>query len=280
MAIDVQHSARTDIGIAPGERRIVLAGGCFWGTQAYVDRLPGVTRSFACYVNGTGLDPDYRTVCTDRTGHAEAVFVAYDPTTIDLDNLLYYYFQTIDPLQRDGQANDIGTQYRSGIYYFDEADVPVIERAMARVEAQLGQPLATEMGPLENISIAEDYHQDYLEQNPTGYCHVSFDSLPRPDAVLVGGFDDGTDSTVAAEGGDLFAYERPDEATARARLSPIEWQVTQEDATERPIRARSTRSSTRASMSTSPRVSPCSAPMRSTTPAAAGRASRRPWIPH
>ncbi len=167
-----------------GSARIALAGGCFWGTEAYLKRLPGVEDSFTAYANGSYLDPSYPEVCEGKGDHVEAVFIRYNPQKICLEQLLYYFFQSFDARQKDRQGADIGRQYRSGIYYFDAADLPAIQRAFEREEKRRGEKIATEVLPLENISIAETYHQDYLGKNPQGYCHVSFASLPSQDLDL------------------------------------------------------------------------------------------------
>lgn len=210
----------TDISYSEKEKAIVLAGGCFWGTDEYMRRMPGVTSHYACYVNGDGVDVDYRTVCSGDTDHAEAVFVTYDPRVIDLAHLLHYFFKTFDPLQVNRQGNDIGRQYRSGIYYLDESDLPVIEEAVNRVESALGKPIATERKPLRNITKAEDNHQDYLLVNPLGYCHVSFDTLPKPGDILV------TD--------DKNTWHKPSPEALQESLDPLSYHVTQEEGTERP----------------------------------------------
>lgn len=232
----------TDIQLAPGERGIVLAGGCFWGTEAYLKKLPGVRRTFTAYVNGQGLDPDYRLVCTGATDHVEAVFVAYDPRRIDLVHLLHYFFLTFDPTQKNRQGNDIGRQYRSGIYYLDASDLPQIETAVAKVQSGYRKPVMTEVLPLANITKAEEYHQDYLLKNPGGYCHVSFGSLPPADAVLVSAGDPGIEGEGTGAGADEGAahddggaiWQKPSDKELKAMLPPLSYEVTQHEHTERP----------------------------------------------
>ena len=150
---------------------IYLAGGCFWGVQRYFDQFDGVVSTEVGYANGPDAAPSYQEVCRS-SGHAETVRVDYDPNAISLTELLKYYFMVIDPLSVNRQGHDAGIQYRTGIYYTDENQLPEIE-AVYRAEAEkAGSKLAVELMPLENFFTAEDYHQKYLEKNPGGYCHI------------------------------------------------------------------------------------------------------------
>jgi len=151
---------------------IYLAGGCFWGTEHYFKQVEGVVDTEVGYANGNIAHPTYEQVCTDTTRFAETVHISYDPTKISLAFLLTLYFKAIDPVSVNQQGHDKGTQYRTGIYYTDAADLPVIEAAWAAEQARHERPLAVEKLPLENFYIAEDYHQDYLDKNPSGYCHL------------------------------------------------------------------------------------------------------------
>ncbi len=165
-------------------REIVLAGGCFWGVDAYIARLYGVAETECAYANGHLENPSYKQVCEGNTGHAEAVKVTYDPARIGLKALLEQFFGIIDPTQRGRQANDYGDQYRNGIYYMTPADLPVIEQVRNEVALQYTKPLATEIQPLNSYYTAEEYHQNYLDKNPNGYCHVSFAALPTEQLPL------------------------------------------------------------------------------------------------
>lgn len=200
---------------------IWLAGGCFWGTQAYMSRLPGVAQTTVGYANGRTENPTYEDVCRRNTGHAETVHVRYDPARISLENLLTQYFTTIDPTVCNRQGNDIGSQYRTGVYYTDSADLPAIRRVVADLQKQYDRPVVTEVEPLRRYDPAEEYHQDYLDKNPGGYCHVSFDTLPVPDEI--------PPPAVPA------AWTRPDDATLRATLTNEQYRVTQKGETERPF---------------------------------------------
>ena len=154
-------------------RTLYLAGGCFWGCQKYFDLLPGVTETQVGYANGPTPNPTYQEVC-QSSGHAETVRVAYDPARLPLRALLEAYFRVIDPVSVNRQGGDAGIQYRTGIYYTDEADLPVIRQALNDLAKGYAQPLAVECQPLKNFYPAEEYHQKYLEKNPGGYCHIKF----------------------------------------------------------------------------------------------------------
>lgn len=160
-------------------RLIVLAGGCFWGTEAYLSRLPGVAETTCGYANGHNADPTYEEVCSGKTGHAEAVRVRYDPARIGLDKLLREFFVTINPLSLNRQGGDIGSQYRTGIYYDSPEDLTEIYAAVALEQHKYDQEIVTEVLPLLCFYPAEEYHQQYLEKNPGGYCHVDLRLLPK-----------------------------------------------------------------------------------------------------
>ncbi len=153
-------------------REIYLAGGCFWGTEHYFKQVRGVVDTETGFANGHLDNPSYKQVKAGDTGFAETVRIKYDPDVVSLELLLDLYFKSIDPLSLNRQGEDEGTQYRTGIYYTDPSDLPVIDRAFGAVEAAAGRPLAVEKLPLQNFFTAEEYHQDYLDKNPSGYCHL------------------------------------------------------------------------------------------------------------
>ena len=202
-------------------RKIWLAGGCFWGVEAYMARIPGVSATSVGYANGRTANPTYREVCSHRTGYAEAVHLEYDPQRLSLRDLLGYFFQIIDPTTLNRQGNDLGDQYRTGIYYQDPADLPIIQAAVAAEQEKQTKPVVTEVMPLQNYYLAEEEHQHYLEKNPGGYCHISFASLPAdaPGQPLV----------------DPARYPAPDDDKLRKTLSPGQYQVTRLGATEQPF---------------------------------------------
>lgn len=155
-----------------GVATIYLAGGCFWGVEKLMASIPGVVDAESGYANGTTDSPSYNEVTTGRTGYAETVRVEYDPTVAPLPFLLDLFYEAIDPTSLNRQGNDVGTQYRTGIFYEDPADRPLIEASLARLQERYDDPLAIESGPLTAYTPAEDYHQDYLDKNPGGYCHI------------------------------------------------------------------------------------------------------------
>lgn len=154
-------------------KELYLAAGCFWGAEHYLKQVRGVVRTEAGYANGHIPNPTYQEVYTDSTGYAETVHLVYDPDVLALERLLRIYFKSIDPLSVNKQGEDIGTRYRTGIYYTDPADLPVIRTVCDAVAQEVGAALAVEVCPLENFYRAEEYHQDYLVKNPQGYCHIS-----------------------------------------------------------------------------------------------------------
>lgn len=153
-------------------KEIYLAGGCFWGTEHFMKQIAGVTETQVGYANGNTPSPTYEEVYTDTTGYAETVRVVYNEDIVSLKFLIELYFTTIDPLSLNRQGGDIGTRYRTGIYYTDERDITVIKNVFDKKAIELSAELAVEIAPLRNFFAAEEYHQDYLEKNPGGYCHI------------------------------------------------------------------------------------------------------------
>ena len=152
---------------------IVLGGGCFWCTEAVYVKVRGVTDVESGYCNGQIERPSYEQVCTGRTGHAEVVRLTYDPSQVTLRQLLEIFFVVHDPTQLNRQGHDIGTQYRSGIYFTTPTQKAVADDLIREMSQDkvLGAPIVTEVVPLSNYWPAEDYHQDFFERNPTqGYC--------------------------------------------------------------------------------------------------------------
>lgn len=149
-----------------------LAGGCFWGVEELVRKLPGVADTTVGYAGGTLDKPRYEDVKTGRTGHAESLQIVFDPAKISLGDILDFFFRLHDPTTVNQQGNDIGTQYRSAIFYRDEDQRIAAESAKQRAQTKWPRPIVTEIVPFANFYPAEDYHQDYLERNPHGYtCH-------------------------------------------------------------------------------------------------------------
>lgn len=155
--------------LSSNKKVIYLAGGCFWGVEDYFKKLLGVYETEVGYANGKTDDTDYANVAA--TDHAETVKVCYDKSVISLKEILLHYFRIIDPLSVNRQGNDIGRQYRTGVYYIDDDDSKIIDKVFD-YEEELHGPIAVEKSALKNFIKAEDYHQDYLDKNPGGYCHI------------------------------------------------------------------------------------------------------------
>ena len=153
-------------------KEIYFAGGCFWGTEHFFKQIEGVLETEVGFANGHTENPTYKEVYTDQTGFAETVYVKYDSDVVSLEFLLNMFFKAIDPTSLNKQGEDEGTRYRTGVYYTSDDDLAVIEKVFAQEQQNHQQPLAVEKQPLQNYYSAEDYHQDYLDKNPTGYCHL------------------------------------------------------------------------------------------------------------
>lgn len=221
-----------DKGKAINTRSIYLAGGCFWGVEAYMERVDGVVDVVSGYANGDDdqPNPSYEDVIRG-SGHAEAVKVTYDADKTDLDTILKYYFRVVDPTSVNKQGNDRGVQYRSGIYYTDQEDKAVIDAALKRVQAQYKQKVVVEHEALDNFYLAEMYHQDYLAKNPNGYCHI--------DLSLADDKPEGTARTklaavsTVAETLDPKRYANFDKNALKNTLTKAQYDITQGAATER-----------------------------------------------
>jgi len=201
------------------EKIIYLAGGCFWGMEKLMQSIPGVLNAVSGYANGSGeADANYKTVCTGRTGFRETVRVTYDPTRVSLDQLLFAYFEVIDPAAVNRQGHDTGTQYQAGVYYADTESQATVERIFA-IERARTPHFAVESGPLKNFFPAEEYHQDYLDKNPGGYCHIPFADIARLSKGTI----------------DAGRYARPREERISSDLTPEQYAVTQKSATEPPF---------------------------------------------
>ena len=153
-------------------KEIYFAGGCFWGTEHFFKQIKGVETTEVGFANGHTDNPSYQEVYTDTTGYAETVRVRYDESQIDLEFLLNMFFAAIDPLSLNKQGHDEGTRYRTGVYYVEPDQLPVIKKVFAEQQQKYAEPIAVEIAPLQIFYPAEEYHQDYLDKNPQGYCHL------------------------------------------------------------------------------------------------------------
>lgn len=207
------------------QHEIYFAGGCFWGTEHFMKQIQGVVSIEVGYANGNIKNPTYEQICSDDTGFAETVKVSYLRESADLAFLIDLFFKTIDPTSVNRQGNDRGSQYRTGIYYTDKADFPIIQATVAKLARNYSKPLAIEVKPLSNFYKAEEYHQDYLDKHPNGYCHISpelFDMAKKASLQQTSAKDESE-----------MAYEKPDDAALRATLTAEQYAVTQQNATER-----------------------------------------------
>jgi len=159
--------------------KVVFAGGCFWGVEAYFNTINGVLFTKVGYANGSTENPTYEQVCKNSTGFAEACYIEYDNNVITLEQLLNNYWRIVDPTIKDRQGHDTGNQYRTGIYYFDEKDIKVIKKSKENEQREYKKIIVTEVEPLKNFYDAEEYHQKYLDKNPNGYCHIPKELLVK-----------------------------------------------------------------------------------------------------
>lgn len=194
-------------------KEIYLAGGCFWGVQGYFKQIPGVIDTWVGYANGKSENATYEGL--KQSEHAETLRLKFDANRVDLAEILAHFFRIIDPFSVNKQGNDIGRQYRTGVYYTDENLRGVIDEAVALVEKKHGKKVATEVELLRHFVLAEEYHQDYLDKNPGGYCHIDLNLAKKP----------------------LFSdtkFSLPSKSELKAKLSKKAYAITQEKATERP----------------------------------------------
>ncbi|WP_298703346.1 peptide-methionine (R)-S-oxide reductase MsrB [uncultured Veillonella sp.] len=202
------------LSVVPNEKTIYVAGGCFWGVEAYFKQIAGILSTEVGYANGKTEYPTYEAVCHENTGHAETVKLVYDSHRIALEEIILHLLRIIDPTSLNKQGGDVGTQYRTGVYYEEEADKAKVERLFKAVDPN--HTFVVEVLPLEQFFDAETYHQDYLDKNPTGYCHVQLHKAKEP---LLG----------------LPEYVKEDAEALRQRIGDEAFEITQHEDTERPF---------------------------------------------
>lgn len=202
-------------------REIYLAGGCFWGVERFFQKLYGVTDTKVGYANGMTDNPSYEDVCSKNTGHAETVKVTYDPAIFSLLFLLDLYYLTINPTLLNRQGNDVGVQYRTGIYYTDSQDRPIIDFSLQHLQARYDKPMMIEVEPLRHFYPAEEYHQEYLHKNLNGYCHIQPGLLVRAKGFII----------------DPYRYKLPEKKALQMDLTEEQYAVTQQNATEPPFKS-------------------------------------------
>jgi len=197
-------------------KEIYLAGGCFWGTEKYIEDIQGVRETEVGYANGNTENPTYEEVCNKNTGHAEAVKVLYDDTKIGLSFILNLYYDVINPVTINRQGGDVGSQYRTGIYYVNPEDESVIQDSILELQKKYKEKIAIEVKPLSNYYKAEQYHQKYLDKNPNGYCHIGKDKFEK--------------SKVAVDYSKKYTEKSKEEL--ENSLTEMQYNVTQNSATE------------------------------------------------
>lgn len=193
---------------------IYLAGGCFWGTEAYFQKIDGIVDTTVGYANGKGKDTNYKSL--KETDHAETVHIVYDRDKISLQEILQHYFRIINPTSVNKQGGDAGRQYRTGVYYLDFNDKLIVEEFIKSEQEKYDKPIAVEVQELKNFIVAEEYHQDYLIKNPGGYCHVDLGLADQP-----------------LERVEKKKYEKPSDEVLKEKLSELQYRVTQNAGTER-----------------------------------------------
>lgn len=193
-------------------KEIYLAGGCFWGVQAYFDKIEGIVETKVGYANGEKENPTYEEVC-NGIGHSETLCIKYDRGVISLNVILQYYFRIIDPTSLNKQGNDVGIQYRTGVYFIDEEDKEIILDFIEKEQKRYPKKIVVEVLKIENFYSAEEYHQKYLERNPGGYCHINLKSAKE---III----------------DSQNYKKEEKEILKEKLTRIQYAVTQENATE------------------------------------------------
>lgn len=222
-AVEVNKNKNSEI-IPMNTKEIYLAGGCFWGVEKYFASINGVVATDVGYANGDTENPTYHDVVYNDTNHAETVHIVYNPEVVSLPFLLDMYYKIIDPTSVNKQGNDIGTQYRTGIYYVNKDDKPVIDKSLSKLaEKYKGKKIAIENKPLENYYKAEEYHQDYLDKNPNGYCHIGKSKFEEARKAV--------DTSISSK----KTYSAPDKSVIKSKLTPMQYKVTQENGTEMPF---------------------------------------------
>ena len=211
-----------------------FAGGCFWCVEADFEKLPGVVEAVSGYSGGRVEDPTYEQVASGGTGHVEAVQVHYDPAEVSYRELLDYFWRHIDPTDGEGQFVDRGAQYRPVVFYTDPEQREAAEASREALASSgvLSEPVAVEILPLENFYRAEEYHQDYYKKSPLKYRFYRFGS-GRDDFIEETWGEDAEMTTREDPGAQR--YGKPSDDVLRERLTPLQYDVTQRDGTERPF---------------------------------------------
>jgi len=209
-----------------------FAGGCFWCTEADFEKVPGVVKVVSGYTGGKKENPTYEEVSSGSTGHVEAVQVYYDPAKVTYEELLDYFWRHIDPTDPGGQFVDRGSQYRGVIFYHDEEQKRLAEKSKEELNrsGKFDKPIVTEIIAFTKLFEAEEYHQDYYKKNPVGYKFYRYGSGRDQFLKKVWG----SEMEIAKQKNEM-TYSKPDETTLKKKLTPLQYQVTQKEGTERPF---------------------------------------------
>ena len=156
---------------------VILGAGCFWGVQDYFDQIPGVLETTVGYSGGHLPHPTYEAVCSGKTGHAEVVQIAYDASVLRLEVMLQHFFRMHDPTQHNRQGPDVGSQYRSILFYSNQAEQAIMERIRTQQQANHSDPIVTEISPQQYFYPAEEYHQKFVQKTGRGSCHIPYQPL-------------------------------------------------------------------------------------------------------
>ena len=210
-------------------RKATFAGGCFWCVEADFEKIPGVLKVISGYTGGNKENPNYEEVSSGTTGHVEAVQVYYDPSKITYEQLLDFFWRHVDPTDPGGQFVDRGPQYRSIIFYHDEEQRRLAEKSKEALDrsGRFNKPVVTEIMKFTKFYEAEEYHQDYSKKHPLKYAYYRHGSGRDRFLSKVWGKE-----LERAKPNDEKTYKKPDDATLRKRLSPLQYKVTQENGTE------------------------------------------------
>ncbi len=222
-------------GMGKEEKTIIVAtfaGGCFWCTESDFEKVPGVVKVVSGYTGGKKENPTYQEVSSGTTGHVEAVQVFFDPSKITYKELLDYFWRHIDPTDPGGQFVDRGSQYRSVIFYHDEEQKRLAEKSKEELSKsrKFDKPIVTEIIKFTKFYEAEEYHQDYYKKNPFRYKFYRYGSGRDQFLNKVWG----SEMEIAKPKNEV-TYQKPDEATLKKKLTPLQYQVTQKEGTERPF---------------------------------------------
>ena len=231
--ISVQQEVKKEMSKDDSTLKVAtFAGGCFWCTESDFEKLPGVVKVVSGYTGGQKVNPSYEEVSSGSTGHVEAVQVYYDPSKLTYTELLDTFWKHIDPTDSGGQFVDRGSQYRSVIFYHDEEQKKLAEKSKQDLgkSGKFDKPIATEIIKFTQFYEAEEYHQDYYKTSPLRYKYYRSASGRDQFIKKVWGSDPGVPKQKTER-----VYMKPDDATLRKSLSPLQYEVTQKDATERPF---------------------------------------------